>query len=93
MVIFNFSLVMINLIVAIIILDLQELKLQVKLQDTINKAYHVISYNRILPMAQFNDTPFELCNHRLCNTEDCSGIKITRNTEEELFKIVRKKLS
>jgi len=68
------SLVMINLIVAIIILDIQELRLQVKLQDTINKAYHVISHNLILPIEQVNDTPFDLCNHRLCN--DCTGIKI-----------------
>merc|ERR1712018_1131895 len=47
------SLVMINLIVAIIILDIQELKLQ----DTINKAYHVISHTLILPIEQVNDTP------------------------------------
>ena len=80
---------MINLIVAIIILDIQELRQQVKLQDTINKAYHVISYSRIGTIAHVSDSPSEICTHKFC--QNCTGIKITRNTEQELYKIVRKR--
>ena len=85
---FYFSLVMVNLIIAIIISDIQELKLDVKTQDTINKAYYAITYNKIFGYAPLRDRQ-DICIHRLCY--GCKGIKICKNTQEELLAIVRSK--
>ena len=83
-----FSLVMINLIIAIIISDIQELKLDVKIQDTINKAYHAITYNKVFGYTPLSDKK-DICIHKVCY--GCNGIKICKNTQQDLLTIVRSK--
>ena len=86
----NYSLVMVNVIVAIIVSDIKELRKDVKIQDTLNKAYHVVSYGKILnlrPTIQ-DDRPIDICTHSICFK--CDKVKVSPDCEEDLLNIVKK---
>ena len=87
----NCSLVMVNVIVAIIVSDIKELRKDVKIQDTLNKAYHVVSYGKILnlrPTIQDISRPIDICTHSICFK--CNKIKVSLDCEEDLLSIVKK---
>ena len=99
-----FSLVMVNVIVAIIVSDIKELRKDVKIQDTLNKAYHVVSYGKILNlrptiqdiskssvikrMTGASDRPRDICTHSICF--NCDKVKVSPDCEEDLLNIVKK---
>ena len=79
---------MVNLIIAIIISDIQELKLEVKVQDTINKAFQAITYNKLFTLAPLN---YKKDIYIHMTGGDCRGIKVSLNTQNDLLSIVRSK--
>ena len=92
---------MINLVVAIIVSDIAELKKEGIIQDTINKAYHIISHGNILACKtsfqckRIDDKNIKkedatnICTHSICF--DCKGIKVSPNVQDNLFAIVKKR--
>ena len=99
----HFSLVMINLVVAIIVSDIDELKREGVIQDTINKAYHIISHGNIVAVThsikskkvddrksgQLLKDKTEICMHSICF--NCNGIKVSSNVQNNLSKLVKKR--
>ena len=83
----RFSLVMVNLIVAIIISDLTELKRQVRMQDTLNKVNHVMTYHTLLSIHP-SVAKKEVCIHQVCF--QCNAIKVPENVQQELIEIGRR---
>ena len=85
---------MVNLFVAIIVSDIEELKREGNIQETINKAYHIISYGNIISLVsrcyhldvQTYNT--DICVHSICF--DCKGTKVSRNIKLELQNIATK---
>ena len=94
---------MINLVVAIIVSDIAELKKEGIIQDTINKAYHIISHGNILAcktafqrkriddknIKNLNEDAIKICTHSVCF--DCQGIKVSPNVQDNIFAIVKKR--
>ena len=94
---------MINLVVAIIVSDIAELKKEGIIQDTINKAYHIISHGNMLAcktsfkcrriddknIKNLNENGTNICTHSICF--DCKGIKVSPNVQDNLFAIVKKR--
>ena len=94
---------MINLVVAIIVSDIDELKREGVIQDTINKAYHIISHGNIVAVThsikskkvddrksgQLLKDKTEICMHSICF--NCSGIKVSSNVQNNLSKLVKKR--
>ena len=95
---------MVNVIVAIIVSDIKELRKDVKIQDTLNKAYHVVSYGKILNlrptiqdvskssvikrMTGASGRPIDICTHSICFK--CRKVKVSPDCEEDLLNIVKK---
>ena len=75
---------MVNLIVAIIISDLTELRRQVRMQDTLNKVNHVMTYHTLLSLHPSVDNK-EICIHQVCY--QCNAIKVPENIQQELIEI------
>ena len=102
---YDYSLVMVNVIVAIIVSDIKELRQDVKIQDTINKAYHVVSYGRIMnirPTIQDSSQSTvirritmvpkaltDICTHSICF--DCDMVKVSPECEEDLVRIIKRR--
>ena len=78
---------MVNLIVAIIISDLTELRRQVRMQDTLNKVNHVMTYHTLLSIQPSVDNK-EVCIHQVCF--QCKAIKVPQNIQQELTEIGRR---
>ena len=79
---------MVNVIVAIIVSDIKELRKDVKIQDTLNKAYHVVSYGKILNLRPTIQDISDICTHSICFK--CNKIKVSLDCEEDLLSIVKK---
>ena len=96
---------MVNLFVAIIVSDIEELKHEGNIQETTNKAYYIISYGNIKSLiSRFHDFEKQMynkdiCVHSLCfgnngieaKSNGCKGIKVSRNIQLQLNDIVRKR--
>ena len=97
----HFSLVMVNLVVAIIVSDIEELKKEGKIQDTLNKASHIISHGNICflsnPLRQveapgtekWKDSGIDICVHSICFK--CNGVKVSPNVRDKLLNIAKEK--
>ena len=94
---------MVNLVVAIIVSDIEELKREGLIQDSINKAYHIISHGNLLScrrsllgqkvqdsnneVSKNNKT--EICVHSICF--NCKGLKVSASIKTNLLQIVEKR--
>ena len=89
----NSSLVMVNLFVAIIVSDIEELKREGNIQETIQKVYHIINYENILSCFHHLGEGLKknnngICTHSICFR--CKAIKVSPNIQLELQNIVRR---
>ena len=96
---------MVNLVVAIIVSDVQELRQDVEIQSSINKAYQIVQFGsifRLKPTIQNSKLPnvihriariedvTPICVHNICR--DCNQVKLNSpNCEAELLNIVHKR--
>ena len=92
---------MINLVVAIIVSDIEELKMDGILQDTMNKAYHIISHGNFCQWSingkvessmkkEFADSRVEeICIHSICFK--CNGLKVSSHIKRRLIGILDKR--
>ena len=100
---FNFSLVMVNLFIALIITDIEELRREGNIRETLNKAFDIISYGQIMKSWEgiislcYTHRPIistshaDICVHDICF--DCDKIKVPTNIRDELQSIARKKIT
>ena len=89
----NFSLVMVNLFVAIIVSDIDKLKHDGRIEEIRQKIYHIINSENILSCFyhlsdDLKKSTRDVCTHSICFS--CKGIKVGRSTQLELENIVRK---
>ena len=94
---------MINLVVAIIVSNIEELKTDGIIQDTINKAYHVISHANFCQWSiqgqkiedsikkEFSSSKVEICLHNICF--NCKGLKVSSHIQRRLIEILDKRTS
>ncbi|TRY72563.1 hypothetical protein TCAL_06511 [Tigriopus californicus] len=92
------SLVLINLIVALIVSDIHELQEQARLQELVNKAQHVVHIDSLLDYvfrccSQIRgrlriSNQVRICAHNLCN---CDARKIRSQIAKDLKLIVHKR--
>ena len=80
---------MVNLIVAIIISDITELRRQVRMQDTLNKVNHVMTYHTLLSIQPSVDNK-EVCLHQGSPRAFTKAIKVPQNIQQELIEIGRR---
>ena len=98
-----FSLVMINLVVAIIVSNIEELKTDGTIQHTINKAYHIISHGNFCQWSlpgrkvkdsmkqEFSSSRVEICLHNICF--NCKGLKVSSHIQQRLIEILEERKS
>ena len=91
--IINFSLVMVNLFVAIIVSDIEVLKHDGKIEEMRQKIYHIINSENILSCFRhlkdgIKKNGESICTHSICF--NCKGIKVERDIQIELENIVKK---
>ena len=89
---FDFSLVMVNLFVAIIVSDIDKLKRDGRIEETRQKIYHIINAENILSCFHYcadevHKSNGNVCTHSICF--DCKAIKINPVTREKLEMIIR----
>ena len=94
---------MINLVVAIIVSNIEELKTDGIIQDTINKAYHVISHANFCQWSihgqkiedsikkEFSSSKVEICLHNICF--NCKGLKVSSHIQRRLIEILDERTS
>ena len=92
---------MINLVVAIIVSNIDELKTDGIIQDTINKAYHIISHANFCQWSihsqkiedsikkEFSTLKVEICLHNICF--NCKGLKVSSHIQRRLIEILEKR--
>jgi hypothetical protein len=95
---------MVNLVVAIIVSDIEELKKEGVIQDIINKAYHIISHGNISSLSslsctfrkvedstkqEWKNSAVDICVHSICFT--CNGMKVSPSVKDKLLDIVNKR--
>ena len=84
---------MVNLFVALIVSDIEELKREGGIQETVNKAHHVLHYENVLSVFQLFHrelTEMEqkeaICTHSICF--NCPGRKVSLAIQQKLHNIV-----
>ena len=91
---FDCSLVMVNLFVAIIVSDIEQLKHDGKIEETRQKIYHIINIeNTIACLWRTRRDETEswrkmVCTHSICF--GCKGIKVPPSSQKELEEIAMK---
>ena len=88
---FTSSLVMVNLFVAIIVSDIEELKREGNIQEMVNKAHHIIHYENLLSCLHLLDDQEKLmiCTHSICF--NCKGIRVSQNVQLQVQNIIKRK--
>ena len=98
---------MVNLVVAIIVSDVQELRQDVDIQSSINKAYQIVQFKSIFRLKpNIRDSKLPNVIHRIAKAEDltsicvhslcrnCDLIKLNCSTcEKQLINIVQSRIS
>ena len=100
---------MVNLVVAIIVSDVQELRQDVDIQSSINKAYQIVQFRsifRLKPTIRDSGLPnvihriakaedlTSICVHSLCHSRNCDLIKLNCSVcEKQLIDIVQNRTS
>ena len=89
---FTFSLVMVNLFVAIIVSDIDKLKRDGRIEETRQKIYHIINAENIRSCFHYFDDTVKksngtVCTHSICF--DCKAIKVNPVTREKLEMIIK----
>ena len=94
---------MVNLVVAIIVSDIEDLKREGIIQDIINKAYHIISHGntrtflsrctirkvRDSTTQDWKNSALDICVHSICFR--CNGMKVSPTVKDKLLAIVKKR--
>ena len=92
---------MVNLVVATIVSDIEELKKEGTIQDIINKAYHIISHGNISSIScairkvadstkqEWKNSAVDICVHSICFT--CNGMNVSPTVKEKLLDIINKR--
>eukprot|EP00095_Tigriopus_kingsejongensis_P006662 maker-scaffold363_size195477-snap-gene-0.50 protein:Tk06662 transcript:maker-scaffold363_size195477-snap-gene-0.50-mRNA-1 annotation:"transient receptor potential channel pyrexia-like" len=92
------SLVLVNLIIALIVSDIYELREQARLQELVNKAQHVVHIDSLfdyvfgccnkIRATTWVPNQVLLCAHNLCH---CSARKVRSQITDDLIRIVKKR--
>ena len=84
---------MVNLFVAIIVSDIEELKREGNIQEMVNKAYHIIHYENLLSCLHLLDDQEKnykcvICTHSICF--NCKGIKVSQHVQLQVQNIINR---
>ena len=87
---------MVNLFVAIIVSDIEELKREGNVQEIVNKAHHIIHYENLLYcLHRFDDQEKKykcvICTHTICF--NCKGMKVSPNVQLQVQNIIKRRNS
>ena len=92
---------MVNLFVALIIVDIEDLKRKGTFQETLNKAFDIISYGQVMKYwesifgnwhkGKIITSQADICVHEVCF--NCDRIKLPKDIKAELQNVARRKLT